>query len=44
MIELLKEMRTQILVLLLVAQQMIDDDQQAVTDRHNGALFANATS
>jgi hypothetical protein len=29
-------------VLLLVAQQMIDDDQQAVTDRDNGPLFANA--
>src|SRR5579872_1828973 len=43
-IELLKKVRPQIVVLLLVAQEMIDDDQQTVTDGDDGAFLADATS
>ena len=38
----LEVVRTQVVVVLVSAQQVIDDHQDTVTDRHNGTLFADA--
>jgi hypothetical protein len=35
--------RTQIVVVLVGTQQLVDDHEQTVTDRHDGTLFPNAT-
>lgn len=34
-------MRTQVVVIVVGAQHVVDDHQNAVTDGHNGTQFAN---
>ncbi len=42
LIQRLKVARAEIAVLLFVTQQMVDDHQHAMRDRHDGFGFANA--
>src|SRR5258706_9438568 len=43
-IERLKEVGSQVVVVLVGAQQMIDNHQQAMGDRHDGPLLPDATN
>ena len=43
-VQLLKEMRAEIMVVLIGTQHVVDDDQQTVADGHDGAFGPNAAS